>query len=223
MLRKCSIRAKKSGSALVAVGVALGTLLATFPGLRLDFAPAPVAAQAADPTLDAEVQQFIRTVPNLGITPLGQDELVLLAVNGADGGPSLIAYVGNLREQPLQLPPGEWWLYALRGGAPVQQSIEPLSLASPASLSSLNLSLSDVPGDNAASSAALATMVHFALASHVATLASLSLLMDSPGDDTSSSVDALADALASAVHIERDDEQNFYECLQCGYTQMLAI
>src|SRR2546430_1872621 len=111
MLGKCNIHTRSTSFALVALAAVLGTLFTTIPGLRSDGAAPPVAAQTADPALDADVQQFIRTAPDLGITPLGPDEIVVVAVNGADAGPSLIAYVGNLREQPLELPAGEWWLY----------------------------------------------------------------------------------------------------------------
>ena len=76
---------------------------------------------------DVEAQDFIRAASPAGIAPLTSGEVVVIAINGSDGSPSLLAYVGKPGDHPVQLPAGEWWLYALLADGNVRQTTSPLS------------------------------------------------------------------------------------------------
>jgi hypothetical protein len=161
---------------------------------------APIAEARSAQQDDVDAQEFIRAGSPASIAPLAPGEIVAIAINGSDGSPSLLAYVGNPGDQPVQLPAGEWWLYALAADGRVRQTSS--LVFGPASMTGLGAGLADVPGDPAALTAALATLFHFALSSHLASLAPLEMLTEAQSaadatSDTYEGLGGLTDALGA--------------------------
>ncbi len=196
---------KKTPTHGLLTALALATLIAS-AGTGLRVAAPIVEARAAQQPEAADVQDFIRSPAISGIAPLAPGELVALALNAADNGPALVAYVGSPAERPLRLPAGEWWLYVLAADGRVRQSSTARALSEPISAVALETGLVDLPGDQSASRAAMATLVHFALSSHLATLTPLTMLADAQagGDPAGDQLDAIA-GLADALGTRQQD------------------
>lgn len=178
--------------------LALATIIASATsGLKGE--PLIVEARAAQQP-EADAPGFIRSANVSGIAPLASGELVAVALNAAESGPALVVYVGSPAERPLRLPAGEWWLYVLTFDGRVRQTASTQVLAARSSIVTVGSGLVDVPGDPAASTAAMATLVHFGLSSHLATLVPLGALAEAQatGDPTASdTIAGMADAMAT--------------------------
>ncbi len=177
----------------------------------------PLVLARASQSVDADVLQFIQGANVGGISPLGPGEVVLVALNDGPEDPILATYVGNLSVKPLRMPPGQWWFYALGQDGRVRQSASPLILTAPTPLSATPPGLVDLPGDTAAQTRAMATLVHFTLAGQLATWLPLHAAAEArtTGSPTAAQQDSFG-GLAGALNTRQDPVLAAFAVLEQG-------
>ncbi len=146
-------------------------------GMRINaFAGPPAQGQPPQWQLpQGEVERFIQMGGVGDISPLSPGEHVVLAVGVTPAGRAkLMAYVGQLAQRPVRLSEGQWLLYVLDEQGILGVSREPISVPGFGDNGPVELVL--VEGDPQQQRAAVRTLVHFALSSHLATLLTVSAL-----------------------------------------------